>query len=629
MLKNLRAYFFPLRLLIFWLLFFLIFRLWFLLWFHQEWSAESPASAWAALWYALPLDFSFAAYLLLLPVLLWMTAIAAGQKGYPAFEKLIFGWSLVLFGILIFIFGANLFIYEEWKTPLNNRAVQYFKTPFALLDSMSFLFKLVCAGLYAFGVWVILKLYRLVVGRKALDQPLSRWYLLSLPLWLGLLVLAIRGGTGVMPINESAVYYSPHLFYNHAATNPGWSLGHSLVETRSTLNRFEFMPDSTADRRVADLLKTSGTAITPGIVSAPTGSTPYNLVFLMLESHSAQVIEELQGEKGVCPNLSKLIREGILFENVYGSGYRTDQGIVSILAGYPAQPDQSIILLEDKASKLPSIPKSLHQKGYSTAFFYGGELTFANLGLWLTNQQFDRILSERDFSGKELTQRWGADDQVVLTRVLSELNSMRQPFFAATMTLSLHPPYDVPYESSWKGTADREKYLNSAAFVDHALGNFFSAAASQPWFDNTIFVLVADHGASQPGGVGMDQPVSRHIPLIIYSKKLNESWKGKHLSMYGNHHDIPALIPSLLGPEVIASEPFVWSRNLFGAPENNSGGFAYYTNENGLGWSTPRGKGFYEFGRKDWRIFEGALDPTDRNNAQAYLQRLYGDFLAK
>ena len=140
----------------------------------------------------------------------------------------------------------------------------------------------------------------------------------------------------------------------------------------------------------------------------------------------------------------------------------------------------------------------------------------------------------------------------------------------------------------------------------------------------------------------MDKPASRHIPLIFFGKPLLDSWRGERINTFGNHHDIPALIVEALrlGPSLQESEGFQWSRNLFHVNEseavylNASGqkssfGFAYYTNENGLGWATTRGKGFYEFGSRKWRIFEGQLDSLDRANAQAYLQTLYNDFLAK
>ncbi|MFN0173052.1 MAG: LTA synthase family protein [Saprospiraceae bacterium] len=638
MLKSLRPIHFPFRLLAFWLLFFVVFRLWFVLWFRSEWPDENPGVTWLSFWYALPLDFSFAAYLLALPIILWQAGIAFGSRSYPFVEKSIFGFNVLVFSIFIFVFGANVFLYEEWQTPLNNRAVEYFKTPSALLDSMSFPFKLASFGIYAGAVWLILRCYRKVVGTKIYYENTSRWSLLAFPIWLGILVLAIRGGTGVMPINESAVYYSPHLFDNHAATNPGWSLCHSLIETRSTVNRYAVMEDDVALKGFGSLMGTGLECNNEKIQFFDRqNSTELNVVFLILESHTAQVIEELGGEPGVCPNMSRLIREGILFKNIYGSGYRTDQGIISILAGYPAQPDQSIILLEDKAAKLPSIPKILKDSGYSTLFLYGGELTFANLGLWLTNQRFDKILSERDFTNAEKTQRWGVDDGILFQRTIKEINGLRPPFFATAMTLSLHPPYDVPFQSKWAANNDREKFLNSAAFVDHGIGEFFNSAEQQSWYANTIFVLVADHGASQPGGLGMDRPESRHTPLIIFGKPI--VGKAMNVEVFGNHHDIPATILSMIHKGDQARKFIPWSQDLFmkvlssGIPggdcQKYAEGFAYYTNENGLGWATPTGKGFYEFGSKEWRIFEGKLDSVDRLNAQSYLQTLYNDFLAK
>ncbi|MDO8971809.1 MAG: LTA synthase family protein, partial [Saprospiraceae bacterium] len=362
-------------------------------------------------------------------------------------------------------------------------------------------FKLGSLTIYVGGIWLLLRGYKKCLPSPIYPANTTRWGVLTLPIWLGLLVLAIRGGTGVMPINESAVYYSPHLFDNHAATNPGWSLCHSLIETRSTVNRFVFMSNQEAEARKKALFGASLTGqdfTQPPFFELKDSTQRLNLVFLILESHTAQVMEELGGLPDVCPNMSQLIQNGILFNHIYGSGYRTDQGVVSILAGYPAQPDQSIILLEDKAAKLPSIPKILKENGYASAFFYGGELTFANLGLWLTNQRFDKIISLRDFSSKEKTQRWGADDHTLLQRANREISQLREPFFAAAMTLSLHPPYDVPFQSKWTARNDAEQFLNSAAFVDHALGEFFKSAEQQAWYPNTLFVLVADHGASQP-----------------------------------------------------------------------------------------------------------------------------------
>lgn len=623
---------FPLRLLAFWLLFFAVFRIWFIVWFHADWPQDNPVSVWKSMWYALPLDISTAGYLMAVPVLLWFAGLAAGPGWYPFFQRSISTVNIVLIGILVLIFGANVFIYEEWHTLLNNRALDYLSTPRALLDSMSLLFKIASVGLYAGFLWLMWQAFKRIAGRAAFPDKAFRKALLTLPLHTGLLFLAIRGGLGVIPINESAVYYSPHLFDNHAATNTAWSLIHSLIETRSTVNHYRFLEKKEAEELVEKLYAESVTEANRTFDWFEDADVNrLNVVFVIMESMTAQVIEELGGEPGVCPNLGRLAREGILFKNIYGSGYRTDQGVVSILGGYPAQPDQSIVLLSDKAEKLNSIGRVLHSDGYATAFLYGGELTFANIGVWLTSQHFEKIFSEKDFSSEDKTQRWGVDDQRLFQRTILEINKLKEPFFATAMTLSLHPPYDVPYQSRWQGPAEREKFLNSAAFADHAIGAFFKNAEQQPWYDRTLFVLVADHGVSPPNFYGLDNPKSRHIPMILFGKPLSEKWQGKRVEVFGNHNDIPATVLRMLGRD--DDEGFPWSRDLWQSYRAENGGagngFAYYTNENGIGWVDKAGKGFYSFGSREWFFWEGRLDTPGQTAARAYLQSLYDDFLQK
>lgn len=651
--KN--ALIFPLRLLAFWLLFFAAFRLWFVLWFRSEWWPENPASVWQAFWYALPLDLSMAGYLMVLPVVAWFVIASfrhfvrrpTPNTSHPL--PIIQGFNFLLISVLVFIFGANVFIYEEWHTLLNNRAVEYLSTPRALLDSMSLGFKIGAVLLYVGAVWIFWKMYRWAVssGRGAAEFQTSNFKLQSLlllPVWLAVLVVMIRG-LGVMPINESAVYYSPHPFHNHAATNTAWHLAHSQMEVRSTTNHFRFMPHEDTTWPMSKLFGKNildGDLLFEFFQNRP-DSTPLNVVFLIMESHTAQVVEELGGEPGVCPNLSRLMREGILFENCYGSGYRTDQGLVSVLAGYPAQPDQSIVLLSDKAAKLNSVPKVLHERGYSTAFFYGGELTFANIGVWLSEQRFDKIVSEKDFPQSDKTQRWGVDDHRLLQRSLLEINQLKPPFFAAAMTLSLHPPYDVPHQSRWQGDDIRSKFLNSAAFADWAIGEFFRAAEQQPWYANTLFVLVADHGSASIGDIGQDNPKARHVPLVFFSPAFDGFWKNMRVDIFCNHHDIPATVLRMVDQENRLEfwNAFPWAHDLWWwksmlqdfpptTPETRlHNGFAYYTNENGLGWANAQGKGFYSFTDQQWRMWEGDLDSLSQQQAKAYLQVLYEDFLAK
>lgn len=597
--------------------------MWFVGQFAGQSNARAADSIWAAFAHALPLDFSTMGYAMLLPVLLFCVGFLFSDKFRPVFQKVIYYFNLVLMGVAIPLSGANVVLYKEWQTPLNSRAFEYLqKNPIIVFNSISWGYMIFYALLYLSVCWGAIRLYRWWVGREQPPKGTSRWWATTFFLWFPLLVVAIRGGFGIMPINESAVYYSVEALHNHAAVNPLWNLTHSLVERRANSNHYQVMEDAEAQQITQNLLQTTEKQILP--LADSTGK-PYNVVILMLESMTAQVIEELGGKAGVCPNFSQLCREGILFSECYGSGYRTDQGYVAVLGGYPAQPDQSIILLDDKAVKLSSLSKVLVQKGYSTLFCTGGETTFANTGMWLRNQQMQRLISMEDFTRAQRTQRWGADDKQILQRALTEIGVLPQPFLATVMTISLHPPYDVPYKGKFWGSSEPEQFLNTAAFVDEALGAFFDAARQQAWYNNTIFVLVADHGSSQPIQAGMDNPKSRHIPLLFYGAPIAADWKGKTMRVFANHHDVPATVLPLLG--VDAGAAFPWSRNLWTQREGQ--GFAYYTNENGVGWVNEKGGGFYFFDLKQWHYFRGAGDSADQRNARGYLQAVYEDFLKK
>ncbi len=603
----------------FWLLFFAFFRLWFVLWLRKEAQGELP---WEAFWYALPLDFSTAGYLTLPGLALAFISGAFGRREHyyiaRFFDTLYFAFLLVA----LVVYGANIFLYEEWYTPINSRAYAHFRIPGAMLSSMSAAFKVGALALLFILTWIWWRVFRWVVGvLPALPMRTGALRLNALFLVVSLFVV-MRGGLGPLPINESSVCYSDSPYRNDVAINAGWYFVHSLIETSKAVNRYNALSPADAQREAESLLpKLTANAKPHGWLDGNLKQPP-NIVLILLESMTAQVIAELGGVPDVCPNISQLIRQGILFEHCYGSGYRTDQGMVSVLAGYPALPDHSVVFIPEKAKRLPSLSQSLRQVGYTTAFVYGGELTFANMGIWLRHQQFEHIISVRDFSAEDITQLWGTDDQRLFARSAQLLRQLPQPFFATLMTLSLHAPYDVPFKSRWSGVNDREKFLNCAAFVDYALGEFIEKASQEPWFEHTLFVLVADHGHPLPGRIPMSEPRSRQVPLIFCGPAVAPSWRGKCISRVGGHHDLPATLLYELGLNYSA---FRWSHDLF---NTQGSAFAYYSNESGMGWITPQGTGFYDFKTRRWTPAAlRSLQPEERTQALAYLQVLYDDFL--
>jgi hypothetical protein len=628
----------PLRVFAFWMLFFAAFRGWFLVQHVASWPAGQAAERWQALRYAWPLDVSMAGYLTALPLLGWWAGVFLPERASVLLSRLVLAYNVLIISVLVLVFGINIFLYEEWKTPFNRRVIDYFDSPLAVLNSLSWPFLVGCVVLYGGAVWAAAALYRRVVHPHfsfSKNKKIPYAWVLSGLLWVVLCVVGIRG-VGVMPINESAVYRSTNLATNHAAVNVGWYFGHSLVEARTTTNRYRWVPqDSVAAYWPKSLREGQPESVSYlGFDGANRpDSARMNVVFLLMESMTAQVVAELGGEPGITPNLSRLIGEGVLYDRIYASGFRTDQGLVAVLGGYPAQPDQSIIFHPDKVVKLTGVANVLKINGYSTAFFHGSDMTFANMGLWLRHAGFDKLYAEGDFPTDLRTQRWGVDDLSMLTTMCNQMDALPQPFCVGALTMSLHAPFDVPegFESRWKNaTTTPDQFRHAAAFADYALGEFFRKAATKPWFGRTVFVLVADHGHPMPGNIGNDMAASHHVPLVVWSAALPTPQRGTRCSVIGGHHDLPAMVlPRLTGRPTWEKE-FPWSRNLDGLwawKQTEKLGFTYFTHEDGVGWVTERGAGFFNFKNKKWYDTQGKLSPTDQTKALGYLSWLYDDYL--
>src|SRR5207244_100242 len=143
-----------------------------------------------------------------------------------------------------------------------------------------------------------------------------------------------------------------------------------------------------------------------------------------------------------------------------------EKGLVALLSGYPVQTTTSIIKIPRKTEKLPHLGKILHQQGYKTAYYYGGELAFANIKSYVLTAGYDKLISKPDFPAKDYNSKWGVHDHILLNRVLSDLNKQTQPFFTTVFTLSSHEPYEVPMKTKFPGDDDASKYRNAFYYTD-------------------------------------------------------------------------------------------------------------------------------------------------------------------
>lgn len=609
---------FLIRLLIFWLLFFALFRLVFIIYHHTKIPDGQHSETGMSFFYALPLDFSTACAAVTIPFLLWAIQ-QFNKRRFIHYINLIFNTACIISVSIISI--ANLKMYGEWGTPLSARAFNYLIYPKEVLSFISVWSVVLLLSVCGVFIYLGLKFYRRLITNFSYPIENKKIKIGQVIIIPALLIVGYRGGFQLAPINESSAYYSTLQINNHIATNNMWFLAHSFIEASDDKNPYVFMDNKEAHAITAGLFATSSNK------SQNISKTHRpNIVFIVLESWTADIIKALGGEENVTPHFEQLSKEGLLFTQMYGSGFRTEQGLISLLSGFPAQPNNSIITTPSKAEQLPSLNLELGKQGYQSSFYYGGEVEFANMKSYLLNTHFEKIVDKNNFDKRQLNSKWGAHDEYVFMKQLDGLKGEKQPFFSMVLTLSTHEPFEVTMQTPFNGGEEPERFKKAAYYTDYCLYNYFKEAQKQSWYKNTLFVLVADHGHRLPKNRNMDFPEGRRITALITGEALMDDLRGKMFDKITNQNDLPAIILAALK---LPHTNFEWSRNVFNESVKE---FAYYSNENALGWVTPQQNIVYSFNSEKVDEIQyksqTKLNDTILMQAKAYLQTLYEHYLA-
>ncbi|MEO8796223.1 MAG: sulfatase-like hydrolase/transferase [Daejeonella sp.] len=571
----LKSFFILLRFFAFWLIFFLIDRIIFLSYFPHKLQGVSTLEFFKTLWYGLRLDASMTGYISLIPLLIFIVLWC-----FPKLNlKPVYARTYVLFWIIIFSFISisNFNIYREWGTKLNYRALDFAfnSTREAIASSSS------SPILASFSIFFAIILVSYFISRKLIIYKVPKdkirlWKKLTASIFfLAITFLFIRGGLGTSPINQSMAYFSDKTFLNHSAINTEWNLVHDILNNRYVNdNPYKYFPKDSAKKLVAELYKTP-TEKTEQILKT---QNP-NVVFIILESFTADLVERLGGEKGIAPRMEKLIDQSLFFDHIYASGDRTDKGIIAVLSAFPAQATRSIMKINEKQEKLPSISEVLAKNGYHTSFYYGGESEFFNIKSFVLTHGFQKLVDIKDFQSSDLSS-WGAYDHKVFQKNAAELGDQKQPFFSTIMTLSNHEPFQLPGKPHFPGESMSDKFRSTAYYTDESLGNYLESVKNKPWYKNTLFVIVADHGHRLPKNLYENyNPARFRIPLLFFGEVLKDEYRGKTISKVGNQTDIAA---TLLAQLNVSSKQFSWSQDLLN-PETK--GFSFFDWDNGFGFA--------------------------------------------
>ncbi|MBQ2412828.1 MAG: LTA synthase family protein, partial [Anaerotignum sp.] len=345
------------------------------------------------------------------------------------------------------------------------------------------------------------------------------------------------------------------------------------------------------------------------------------VLVVLLEGFGGDFISSIGGLQGVAPNLDSLANQGVFFSNCYAGSFRTDRGIVCTLNGHPGLPNTSIMKLPNKSRNLPSLAKKFVENGYFADFFYGGDINFTNMQIYLWSNGYQAITADTDFSAAERnTNAWGVNDDITFSRLLEKIKEKDDSLWHTTfLTLSSHEPFEVP------SNRFEDIICNSFAYTDSCVGAFVDSLRLMDVWDNLLLVLVPDHGFCYPRQGFKNAPHAHHIPVIWTGGAVKQPVK---VDKYMNQADLAATLLAQLDME---HSDFLFSRNVLS--EQYTDDFAFYTFVDGFCFIDSTGTTIYD--NTADKVQENRGDATElqqkyrEERGKAILQTLYDDLDAR
>lgn len=594
----------------FWILYFAFARIIFLLFnFDKTKELNSIFELCAIFLYGFKIDLSATGYILSIPTLALILNSFFSRYWFP---KFILGYTTILIFLISSIVISDASLYEHWTHKLDIFGMFYlnnFEDVAGFIPSSTILINVIFLILLILGSFIF---YKKIIHPQIFfhKKELLRIPLIFL-LLLAFSIIPIRGGIGLNPLNLSNVHFNNNAFSNHSTINVLWNLVYTFTERHKLYQTFEYITPEKIQPTL-DVLYPMEIEDAPKLISQ---NNP-NIILIILESFTAELIHRKHQGKIITPNLNQLIQEGIYFENFYASGDRTDEGLVSLLSGFPAQPVSYIINYQSKTEKLPSITQQLVQLGHQTSFYYGGDINFANMKSFLMQNGMQTIFDQKDFPAKNYNQKWGVHDHFVFEKLFNDVQESQQPFFKVLLSLSSHPPFDVPIHTVFKGNDDASLFANSAHYADQALGDFMKKIKYSEVWENTLVIITADHGAPYLDGLTAAEPRKFKIPLIWLGGVIDE--QPKTISKQGSQTDFAK---TLLYQLNLDASKFNHSKNIL-SPSSKS--FSFYTFNHGYGYIADSTTVVFNY---ECDCFYFNEDDTFVDSiGHAYLQKIARDF---
>ena len=333
---------------------------------------------------------------------------------------------------------------------------------------------------------------------------------------------------GYFLVNNRLKNTSGNNYVNELGGNGIYEFGAAFWHNEIDYNKFYAVNDDKKNMAILrNMLQAPGTVFTGDplsierTISSDSAEHKWNVVLISVESLSGDYMKYFGNKENITPYLDSLIPHSLFFKNFYASGTRTVRGLEALSLAIPPTPGQSIVRRPGNENMF-SMGNVLKNKGYDVRYIYGGNSFFDNMGYFFSNNGY-QVIDKLDIPSAKIYHEttWGVADEIAFDIALDECdksNASGKLFFNHIMTVSNHRPYTYP-----DGRIDipptTQSPQGAVKYTDYAINKFLKDASKKSWFNNTLFIIVADHCSKSAGKT--DLPANRyHIPCLIYSPSL-------------------------------------------------------------------------------------------------------------
>lgn len=477
-------------------------------------------------WVGLRFDTLVLCYILCIPFIAGSLFYLSGKM-----NKWILGTLYILSGIgftfALLVIAADLAFFKYFCKHLNDTIFNWnnaggFGVKMILQNPQFALAGLAYLGILLFFMRFLRKIYRDQVQTGfARETGLKKALPLSL-ICIGLLGLGMRGRISNDRPTVAAAYFSDYFFLNQLSLSPVYAFCSSYLDRINPKNdRLHWMHEEEALRLAQEDMggQAEYAALSP-IARLQHTQAAYpgrNVVIVLMESMAAHRMKRYGNTENLTPFLDSLAGISYCFDSTFSSGIHTYNGIYSSLYGHPAMMNKHVMDVSP-LPRMDGLSTELRKQGYQTIFFTTHNEDFDNMHQFLTGNDFETMIGEKDYPESEVLSAVGVPDEYMYRYsmpLLNRLQAQGKPFLATFMSGSNHAPYFIPKNTSF---TKHSKAADDAVveFSDWSLRKLMEYAAKQPWYDSTIFVFIADHGVPKWRDRYEAPFTFHHIPFLIY-----------------------------------------------------------------------------------------------------------------